>query len=170
MLATRDRQKVLGLSRQWPPGYYGLHAQCHRRWWCPANTFDYPSQTTGGEWKWSTVSEGVRTHADTNCLQADVLTIVPNQANPHQGKPEVKRCGVDCPTPTPNTTTTAGDCPTPTQGQTPEWFSRAWGVSCPWTPFLSHLLFTTKKAEIIGHYWVFIKASQMPLFSFWVLF
>ena len=26
-----------------------------------------PSQTTGGEWKWSTVSEGVRTHADTNC-------------------------------------------------------------------------------------------------------
>ena len=26
-----------------------------------------PSQTTGGQWKWSAVSEGVRTHADTNC-------------------------------------------------------------------------------------------------------
>ena len=25
------------------------------------------SQTTGGEWKWSAVSEGVRTHADINC-------------------------------------------------------------------------------------------------------
>ena len=25
------------------------------------------SQTTGGEWKWSAVSEGVRTHAATNC-------------------------------------------------------------------------------------------------------
>ena len=25
------------------------------------------SQTTGGEWKWSAVLEGVRTHVDTNC-------------------------------------------------------------------------------------------------------
>ena len=36
------------------------------RYLCLATTFTQ-SQTTGGEWKWSAVREGVRIHADTNC-------------------------------------------------------------------------------------------------------
>ena len=40
------------------------------------------SQTTGGEWKWSAVSEGVRTHADTNCC---FTARRPNQPHPNLG-------------------------------------------------------------------------------------
>ena len=84
MLATRDRQKLLVLSRQCPPDYYGLHAtDAGGVQPTPLITRLRPQE--GSESGQLSARGFEPTQTPSAALQADVLTIVPKQPHPHPG-------------------------------------------------------------------------------------